>query len=263
MIRLFRKIRKKLLSQKSYGLYVLYASGEIVLVIVGIVLALQLDSWHTMRENRKEEHRILRDISDEIEFNKFLLEKGTEYMTEVIDASNRLLEVINDPSSTPSIEELEMDFHKLTLNWMSSRNTSMYDVLSGSGELNLISSMELRKKLTDLKANQELLYRFEELQSRLVDQQVKPFLNRSIDRTTIRSYYDASELIITHHPSPFHSQAEDLLQNQEFANLLIDLSTFTQKLLNSYARIGKDLAKMESLIESTSKSTKSNTYTPY
>ena len=91
MIRLFRKIRHRLLDESNYSIYVLYASGEIILVVIGIVLALQLDSWHTMRENRKEEHRILRDISEEIEFNKFLLERGTEYMTEVIDASNRTL----------------------------------------------------------------------------------------------------------------------------------------------------------------------------
>jgi len=39
MIRLFKKVRQKLLSKNSYSLYILYASGEILLVIVGIIIA--------------------------------------------------------------------------------------------------------------------------------------------------------------------------------------------------------------------------------
>ncbi len=55
MIRLFRKIRQKLLSENRYSLYILYASGEILLVVIGILLALQIDNW---KENRKEENTV-------------------------------------------------------------------------------------------------------------------------------------------------------------------------------------------------------------
>ena len=44
MIRLFRKVRNQLLSDEKYSMYILYASGEIALVMVGILLALQIDS---------------------------------------------------------------------------------------------------------------------------------------------------------------------------------------------------------------------------
>jgi len=45
MIRLFRKIRQQLLSKEKYGLYILYASGEITPVMIGILLALQVNNW--------------------------------------------------------------------------------------------------------------------------------------------------------------------------------------------------------------------------
>ena len=46
MIRLFRKIRHQLLSEDRYSIYILYAVGEILLVVVGILIALQLDNWN-------------------------------------------------------------------------------------------------------------------------------------------------------------------------------------------------------------------------
>lgn len=64
MIRLFKKVRQKLLSENSYSLYILYASGEILLVIVGIIIALQIDNWN---ENRKESNIELQLYSDLLE----------------------------------------------------------------------------------------------------------------------------------------------------------------------------------------------------
>jgi hypothetical protein len=55
MIRLFRKIRHRLLSESNYGMYILYASGEVILVMIGILLALQVDNWN---EERLEKQKI-------------------------------------------------------------------------------------------------------------------------------------------------------------------------------------------------------------
>ena len=52
MIKFFRKIRQKLLSEGKTGKYLKYAIGEIVLVVIGILIALQINNWN---ENRKAE----------------------------------------------------------------------------------------------------------------------------------------------------------------------------------------------------------------
>ena len=69
MIRLFRKIRHKLLSENNYGIYILYASGEIVLVMVGILIALQIDNRNDFRKDRILENRYLTSIQKELEVN--------------------------------------------------------------------------------------------------------------------------------------------------------------------------------------------------
>ena len=62
MIRLFKKIRHQLLSEDRYSVYLLYASGEIVLVIVGILFALQIDNWNENRNIRKTEQLLLSNL---------------------------------------------------------------------------------------------------------------------------------------------------------------------------------------------------------
>ncbi|MFT6995454.1 MAG: hypothetical protein ACJA1P_002199 [Maribacter sp.] len=46
MIKFFRHIRKQLLSENKFSKYMLYAIGEIALVMIGILLALQVNNWN-------------------------------------------------------------------------------------------------------------------------------------------------------------------------------------------------------------------------
>lgn len=69
MLTFFRKIRQKLLSQNKVTRYLVYALGEIVLVVIGILLALQINTWNQNRLDRKQEQQLLAQL--EIEYNKF------------------------------------------------------------------------------------------------------------------------------------------------------------------------------------------------
>lgn len=79
MIKLFRRIRQKLLTEKlpgrPAGRYLLYAIGEIVLVVIGILIALQINTWNENKKQRLEERRILINlqadlVQDTMELNK-------------------------------------------------------------------------------------------------------------------------------------------------------------------------------------------------
>ena len=52
MIRFFRKIRLKLVRENKFGQYIKYAIGEIVLVVIGILIAVQINNWN---QNRKDD----------------------------------------------------------------------------------------------------------------------------------------------------------------------------------------------------------------
>jgi len=92
MIRLFRKIRHKLLSEDSYFTYVLYASGEILLVIIGILIALQLDNWNDYRKQERAGEELSSRLYQELltirEYNERWLE-ASQWQYNIVD---RILE---------------------------------------------------------------------------------------------------------------------------------------------------------------------------
>ena len=81
MIKFFRKIRQQLLVENRLTKYLLYAIGEIVLVVIGILLALQFNTWRMENKDREIELVILKkmkvdlgnDVQDLKRLKKFLI----------------------------------------------------------------------------------------------------------------------------------------------------------------------------------------------
>jgi hypothetical protein len=101
-------------------------------------------------------------------------------------------------------------------------------------------------------ADVEKLIMFEEIQVRYVDQQLRPFLNRNIDRTDMEVFGALSKpdsVIVQYHSSPFEFDLDGLLTNREFANLLVDVGFHTDRLKLPYDRMGIGIDRMRETIE--------------
>ena len=72
MIKFFQNIRYELLGKNKTGRYLKYATGEIVLVMIGILLALEINIWNAERVSKKQEVSILSDLK--MEYTKKLSE---------------------------------------------------------------------------------------------------------------------------------------------------------------------------------------------
>ncbi len=66
MFRFFRQIRQRLLSENRFTRYLLYAVGEIVLVVIGILLALQINTWNQERISKLEEQKYLKRLKQDL-----------------------------------------------------------------------------------------------------------------------------------------------------------------------------------------------------
>ncbi|MCA6075064.1 DUF6090 family protein [Fulvivirga sedimenti] len=90
MIKLFSQIRKQLVSQNSIRKYLLYALGEIFLVMIGILMALQVNTWNDERKSRKTEINIYEEIQDDLSASLRDLMSGLATHNERLDMTTKL-----------------------------------------------------------------------------------------------------------------------------------------------------------------------------
>ena len=79
MIKFFRKIRQGLLSENKFTKYLMYAIGEIVLVVIGILIALQVNTWNQHRISHNLELKLLKDLHNDLETDLKNLSTKIEY----------------------------------------------------------------------------------------------------------------------------------------------------------------------------------------
>jgi hypothetical protein len=248
-----------MLSGGRIEMYMKYAIGEILLVVIGILIALQINNWNQDRLNSNQETQLLEAIQIKMKYNRFQYETGFSRYSAVITSASHLIETSTNPISSYHQDELDYHLHTLSKRFLvgNSNKTSIYDEMIGSGQLNLLKSKELRSELTSLKANLELLVSYEDLQSNFVDNYLHPYLNEHTDRLSIMvngfkkdtTFYDKiiAEPYAQLEPMNQTSTDSNLLRDREFINLLTELIYHTKALLPVYDRIEGNISVIDSL----------------
>ena len=142
MIKFFRKIRYNLMEQNKTGKYLKYALGEIVLVVMGILIALSINNWNENRKNQKEETRILEQLHQEFLINKESLAHINTKNKAVLNSLNKILDLI-------PIEAQEINLESLSDYLFQSYDFNTFDPLQGSIE-------ELKSNSFDIISNEKL-----------------------------------------------------------------------------------------------------------
>lgn len=79
MLRFFRTLRQRLLNENKVSKYLLYAIGEILLVVIGILIALQVDNWNEERKKQREITQLLLDIEQDLLLNYELADQALDF----------------------------------------------------------------------------------------------------------------------------------------------------------------------------------------
>lgn len=101
MIKFFRHIRQRLLRESKFSKYLLYAVGEILLVVIGILIALQINNWNEGRKERKTERIVLEDLRDNLGRNNQLIESALEKFDQM-DKATHIVKAVFDTKSSYS-----------------------------------------------------------------------------------------------------------------------------------------------------------------
>jgi len=90
MIKFFRRIRQQLLMENRASKYLLYAIGEIVLVVIGILIALQINNWNENRKIQNAQHLLLIDLYDNLTADSIVLDNNRRFMLIIMESQKQL-----------------------------------------------------------------------------------------------------------------------------------------------------------------------------
>lgn len=138
---IFRKTRKVLLSQNRFTKYLFYAIGEIVLVVIGILLALQINTWNQEKISRNEEQFYLKKLQVNLVQDTIYLNNRTRQLNATLDSLNSLEAQLKDERSKEFIRKNM--FRSLIGLFRFQPQTSTFDNLISTGKLELISNQSI------------------------------------------------------------------------------------------------------------------------
>lgn len=227
MIKFFRNMRQSLLMENKTSKYLKYAIGEIVLVVIGILIALQINNWNTTRIEKKSEQQILLNLKTEFENAVKQMIYLNELRTNFLSAAEHLVEISNENrfDKINTIDSLLMfTLYSPTFN----DPVGSLSSLTSSNQIELISNNDLKVKLIAWPSELDDMVEGEIIESNVTTDKYFPFLYKNVDMAQIYKRFKISDINFERKKSiigliasnQIDSNYEELLKSQEFINVL-------------------------------------------
>lgn len=148
MNRFFSKVRSALLRDRAFSRYLLYALGEILLVVLGILIALQIDNWNEDRKERKREAAILEKLHREFSENLTEFQRIYELNQGKLKDLDTLLFYLRDPEQPGAMDRISAVIWNAVIGEIYNPSRGTVESLINSGNIDLIRNDTLRDYLT-------------------------------------------------------------------------------------------------------------------
>jgi len=151
MIKFFRNIRQNLLKQGKSANYLKYAVGEIVLVVIGILIALQINNWNEDNKERRLENTYLNRLTEDLEKDLADLDIEINKRLDKAEVAKKMTLELADVDYQLKRNLKEEDINLIIYGWTQFYpNNNTYLELLSTGNLNLIESDSIKNALFEL-----------------------------------------------------------------------------------------------------------------
>ena len=146
MIKFFRKIRQNRLMENKTGKYLKYALGEILLVVIGILIALSINNWNENNKGKKEASFQLSKLKDNLNLDKAQIKESISFDSIYIDNLIFCIKVLSNEIETPKEEFLDR-FRSMSVTMTFNPTRGTFEGLISSGNIKLINNQYLLDSL--------------------------------------------------------------------------------------------------------------------
>ena len=162
MIKFFRKIRQKLLAENKFSQYLIYAIGEIILVVIGILIALSINNKNNEITQINSEKGIYKNIKQQLLSDAQNIKGQIQYNLKHTKQFKHAMNIIelNDRSQKDSLGQLTVNL----VNYSDfDRQGNIYETIVNSGDIKLLRNKEIIEKLRLLEETYIYLNRLENI----------------------------------------------------------------------------------------------------
>lgn len=226
MIRFFRSIRRKLIEEGIVSKYIWYALGEILLVMIGILLALQVNNWNEERLSRLDENDLLRNVKTDMNEAIIEFERLNKIRISISEVVEDVLMVDTDPLKIYSKNELDSLFSILAYQPTYNNQSSSLEVLLSSGKINLLQDDSLKAMLLNWPGLVVDMTEGELNHSNFAENYYTPLIIKYISMNDIYSFFklpanDSEFVPGFNRVLNFKSDYNSLFEDPGFENILI------------------------------------------
>ena len=236
-MKIFRKIREKLLTENKFSKYFIYAVGEIILVVIGILIALAINNHNEEKKNIEQEQVILKQLKTDYETNLLQLENKIEMRRKLIAESLTVLDITSKDISI-SQDSLSMIFATF---FMDPTFDPIENDLMNLGNIKLIRNDSLKQLLSHWTSDFKAYKESEQIQHDHYISEIIPFMKDvGIMRNANHVFWKAQELrmgfldkgksdkTLTIGKSPNEIDVQSILKDKRLEGLVTFIFTFSQ-----------------------------------
>lgn len=143
MINFFRRIRQKMLTENKFSKYLLYALGEIVLVVIGILIALSINNWNEKRKQIAYGKELMIELIEDVNKHISMLNWASENIKETISSQEKMFDI----KDLHSVETASLYSFFAMANIDVKVLTNTYDKIKSQGLTRLSENDSLNKEI--------------------------------------------------------------------------------------------------------------------
>ncbi|NND93670.1 MAG: hypothetical protein HKN45_02330 [Flavobacteriales bacterium] len=244
MLKFFRTIRKNLLASSKTGKYFQYAIGEIILVVIGILLALQINNWNNERVERATMRNYYERMYTEVEEEIKVIERFIGHEERLIAMNTRSMKII-DSQNRDSIPALRETLGALATAWAVEVQFPVVEEFIDQGYISKIESDSLKWALKQYSYSMNMMEVMDKYITKQYEDRIEPYINENINYSEVALKRYRDRFIEGGPPTEF----EYLFNDLEFWNLLTFKSEGLAGDIKLNRRIVERLDKLNRQIE--------------